>query len=103
MLGRQGPPDPDVIRNLGVIVVAVELGAVVHPTEPNYALLSGATKTIQKVVVALQNGDRQIAPILHRESPRSLSELGHGPMHNVLEPWDFEFSFWANLAEHPGL
>ncbi|KAJ8110966.1 hypothetical protein OPT61_g6327 [Boeremia exigua] len=83
MLATPEAPDPDVIRNLSIIVMAVELGAIVHPTEPNYALLSNATKTIQKAIVGLQNHNRRIITDLRAELPRLPSQDEHGSMHTT--------------------
>ena len=48
---QDGLQDSAIVRDLGIVVAGVELGTIVRPTEPNYALLSSATRTIKKVLV----------------------------------------------------
>ncbi|VUC35885.1 unnamed protein product [Clonostachys rosea] len=107
MLGNRSHPeitkDVEIIRSLGIIVVGVDLGTIVHPTEPNYALLSSARKTIQKVIVGIQSRESQGLPLTDLENPEPGDHIETAFVQNQLEPWDFEFSFWENLAEHPAI
>lgn len=104
MLRRRHPPnglqDTEIIRDLGIVVAGVDLGTIVRPTEPNYALLSSATRTIKKVLVGMQSRGRPHTPVLDDDTAWPLEAWVPQAQ---LEPWDFEFRFWENLAEHPSI
>lgn len=101
-----GLQDAKVVRDLGIIVTEVDLGTIVRPTEPNYALLSRATSTIKKFLQRIHTRDRQSSPAAGGSDPPAHTGLGAvdpGVLWPQLEPWDFEIGFWSNLAEHPSM
>lgn len=88
------------LLNLGIFVAQVQAGSIVRPGDPNYALISKATHTIDKFLDSV-----------HREgivAPRAVTSRAEGN-----DDWsslfgqdllcDFEADFWQNLAEHPSL
>jgi hypothetical protein len=107
MLRKRNPTDevhdPDVIRDLGIVALGVDLGTIVRPSEPNYALISSATSTIRKVLTGLQSRDKEASPAVGASTPHSLSQFDSWVPGTQLEPWGVEFSFWQNLAEHPSI
>lgn len=94
--------DSQVIRDLGIVVTQVELGTVVQPMEPNYALLSRATDTIKKFLIRFHSQDRQAGP-QGQNIPQTMPEGSFWDLQSHLEPWDFEINFWDSLAEHPSM
>lgn len=92
-----------VIRDLGIIVTEVDLGTIVRPMEPNYALLSRAADAIKKFLERFHAPGRQIVSMQGRYSPQSRTAEGLWSSETQLEPWDFEINFWDNLAEHPSM
>lgn len=99
-----GLQEARVVRDLGIVVTEVELGTIVSSTEPNYALLSNATRTIKKFLERIHNRDVQAVPAA-RDSmmPEPLAPPGELDFHAQLEPWGFEIDFWNHLAEHPSM
>ena len=96
--------DARVIRDLGIVVTEVELGTIVQPMEPNYALLSRATDTIKKFLIRFHSQERQAGPIQGQNIPQTMPEESFWDLQSQLEPWDFEINyFWDNLAEHPSM
>ena len=92
-----------------MLVAEVETGALVHLEDPNYALLSGATHTIKRlldmVVVSADMTSRPTSrPVREPSTPPSalLHEGDWMPWPNH-DSWEFEMDFWLNLAEHPAL
>ncbi|KAF9772549.1 hypothetical protein IL306_009741 [Fusarium sp. DS 682] len=95
--------DAQTIRDLGIIVTVVDLGTIVRPMEPNYALLSRAVGTIKKFLARFNTQDQQNGLIQDPDVPQTISEGGFWGLQCQLEPWDFEMNFWDNLAEHPSM
>lgn len=87
-----------ILQDLGVFVAEVQIGTIVRPEDPNYALLSKATSTIQRFLDSF-----------HSEAVQPPPEIGHedggddwaGLLSQDL--WDFEAGFWQSLADHPSL
>ena len=81
------------------------MGALVQTGEPNYALLSGATRTIQSLLDLFLSGEMN-KPSGSRSNATQLdavvSDEEWMPWANS-EFWDFEADFWRNLADHPTL
>ncbi|KAF4449670.1 Fungal transcriptional regulatory protein, N-terminal [Fusarium austroafricanum] len=94
--------DAQTIRDLGIIVTVVDLGTIVRPMEPNYALLSRAIDTIKKFLVRFNAQDRQSGLVQGLNVPGTIEGSLWG-LQCQLEPWDFEIDFWDNLAEHPSM
>lgn len=107
MLRRRTPgdalQDAQVIRDLGIVVTEVDLGTIVRPMEPNYALLSRATDTIKKFLIRFHTQDRQADPSQGLNILQPMPEGNQWDLQSQLEPWDFEINFWDYLAEHPSM
>ncbi|KAF2020495.1 hypothetical protein BU24DRAFT_445707 [Aaosphaeria arxii CBS 175.79] len=94
-----------VIRDLSVLVAEIEMGALLHPEDPNYALLSGAAYAIKNLLDRTianrfaNHVDAQVLPEATALSPGRCSdvELNDWSTHGL----DFDPAFWLNLSEHP--
>jgi hypothetical protein len=99
--GRRYPGNR-VRRELSLLVAEIQLGSVVQLGEPNYALLSTAMRTIEAFIDSLDSeaflGNMTDAPWLPR-----MQNGDEIPFHLSPDPWNFELSFWQDLAEHPYL
>jgi hypothetical protein len=97
------------LQNLSILVAEVRLGAVIHAGEPNFALFSRATSTIQSLLDALMAPMQQWElPQAEPIAPQQQQQLSFDPIENWdpwvdTEPWEFEIDFWANLGKHPSL
>ncbi|KAM5349440.1 hypothetical protein ACJ41O_005945 [Fusarium nematophilum] len=98
---RDGLQDAKVIRDLGIVVTEVDLGTIVRPTEPNYALLSRATDTIKKFLIRFHTRDMEYDRGRGLDITRTMPDSWD--LQSQLEPWDFEIDFWNSLAEHPSM
>ncbi|KXH32109.1 hypothetical protein CSAL01_04201 [Colletotrichum salicis] len=87
------------IQDLSVLVAETRTGAWIQAGEPNFALFTRATGTIQTMLDSL---------LAARSSAEEAQTTNDAPL-EVWEPysnhqlWDFEMEFWSNLAEHPTL
>jgi len=80
-----------------VFVAEVQIGTIVRPGDPNYALLSKATSTIQRFLDSFQSDVGQPSPEAgHEEGSDDWALLSQ-------DLWDFEAGFWQSLADHPSL
>lgn len=79
------------IQDLNVFVAEVEIGTIIRPEDPNYALLSKATQTIQRFLDSVHS----------KITPQSRNEDWTALLNQDL--WDSEFAFWDNMAGHPSL
>ncbi|KAG0155289.1 Fungal transcriptional regulatory protein, N-terminal [Penicillium digitatum] len=87
------------ILNLGIFVAQVQVGSIVRRGDPNYALISKATQTIERFLDSI-----------HREGMQSPTQLTSHPGETgdwaaffTQDLCDFETDFWENLAYHPSL
>jgi hypothetical protein len=74
------------------------MGSFVCERDPNYVLLSKATKIIQRFLDIDQNDD---VDHLHSTSaPEAIPSTDS--WFNLLnpDPWNLETGFWSNLGEH---
>lgn len=96
------------VRNLSVLVVEVESGALAQREDPNHALLTGAVQTINNLL------DRILKKKFTQEETVRLpiSPLDVTLVADAQEDWstfdvnrlqDFDPEFWVNLADHPFL
>ncbi|KAK1625164.1 hypothetical protein BDP81DRAFT_474529 [Colletotrichum phormii] len=82
-----------------VLVAETRTGAWIQAGEPNFALFTRETGTIQTMLDSL---------LALRSSAEEAQTTNDAPL-EVWEPysnhelWDFEMEFWSNLAEHPTL
>lgn len=79
-----------VIQHLNVLVVEIRLGTWIQRGNPNSALFTQATRTIQSLLDSIEA--RKVGTVSLAELP-SLSEAWTDL------PWDFEMDFWAGLAD----
>ncbi|KFY86638.1 hypothetical protein V500_07501 [Pseudogymnoascus sp. VKM F-4518 (FW-2643)] len=95
------------LQDLSVLVAEVRTGAFIQAGEPNFALFSRATQTIQILLNIMMGGE--LAPKLPEAEPTPLPQhLNSDPIEDwdpwiSNDPWEFEIDFWANLAAHPSL
>ncbi|KFY41746.1 hypothetical protein V495_04814 [Pseudogymnoascus sp. VKM F-4514 (FW-929)] len=97
------------LQDLSVLVAEVRTGAFIQAGEPNFALFTRATQTIQILLNILMGGE--LAPRIPEAEPTPLSPQNLPPDQPIddwdpwinNDPWEFEIDFWANLAEHPSL
>jgi hypothetical protein len=74
------------------------MGSLIREWDPNYALLSKATQTIQRFLDISQNDDvDSLAPKAIPE-PTSSSDDWFSLLNP--DPWNLEMGFWSNLGEH---
>ncbi|KAL6874613.1 hypothetical protein HDV57DRAFT_237261 [Trichoderma longibrachiatum] len=90
------------IQALSVLVAEITIGSWIQPGEPNFALFSQATRTIQSLL------DSLTALKVPSEASDSQQLLGTDGTDNWdpyinSQSWELEMDFWASLAEHPTL
>lgn len=101
------PMDSSQVRvwqDLNILVAEIQRGTIVRLGEPNYALLSQATLTIQSFLDQSIKSRQEVhtnSQILFGQQD-DLSVEDWFPQVNP-EPWNLEIGFWENLAEHPFL
>lgn len=84
-----------------MFVAEVQIGTIVRPGDPNYALLSRATQTIQRFLDSFHS---DAAPGLVPEAPGHHEEGGDDWAALLSQDlWDYEAGFWQSLADHPAL
>lgn len=87
------------ILNLGIFVAQVQVGSIVRRGDPNYALISKATQTIERFLDSIHREGIQSPTQL----PSHLGENGDWAAFFSQDLCDFETDFWENLAYHPSL
>ncbi|KAJ5634219.1 hypothetical protein N7528_002061 [Penicillium herquei] len=94
-------PRTKILRDLSVFVAEVQIGTIVRPGDPNYALLSKATQTIQRFLDSFHS---DAVPGSGLE-PQGHHEEGSDDWAALLSQdlWDYEAGFWQSLADHPAL
>lgn len=85
---------PKMIQSLCTLVIEVTTGAWIQAGEPNFALFTRATRTIQSLL------DSLLAARVPQDLSQNVDEVWNPCAHSQ---WEFEMDFWANLAEHPSL
>ena len=79
------------VQDLAVFVEEIEAGSFIKKGNPNYVLLSKASQIIERFI-----------DIVHPQvTHRRVEERWTGFLSQ--DPWDFEYSFWENLADHLSL
>ena len=81
------------LQDLSVFVAEVQIGTIVRAGDPNYALLSKATRTIQRFLDTTRS-DAPVEPLGQEDEWAALLSQ---------DLWDFEAGFWQSLADHPSL
>lgn len=102
-----GPSRSTIIQDLSVLVAQVDTGVLIDSSDPNYALLSAATRTIQAILNNTLSGNFPPTTI-QQQSGFNFDAIAAGDDANWLPwsnnyNWDFELDFWNNLVEHPNL
>lgn len=75
----------------------VQIGTIVKPGDPNYALLSKATATIQRFLDSFHSDIVPVTEPGHEDGNDDWAALLSQDL------WDFEAGFWQSLAVHPSL
>ncbi|KAL3417430.1 hypothetical protein PVAG01_11430 [Phlyctema vagabunda] len=94
----------NIFQDLSVLVAEVDSSALVDTRDPNYALLSGAVRTIKVILEKLTFGF-----LSHHPVDQSDPILPHIPDGQdsipwiIPDSWDFELDFWTDLVDHPVL
>lgn len=88
------------VQDLSVLVAQIQTGALIKPGEPNFALFTRATQTIQSILDSLMSWRVPPNSVLPNNS---LAQTIEHADFGTFDPWEFEEGFWANLAEHPTL
>ncbi|CAI7677319.1 hypothetical protein N7533_006715 [Penicillium manginii] len=88
-----------ILRDLSVFVAEVQIGTIVRSGDPNYALLSRATQTIQRFLDSFHSDSAPPPP------PEAGHDDGNEDWAALLSQdlWDYEAGFWQSLADHPSL
>jgi hypothetical protein len=81
------------LQDLSVFVAEVQIGTIVKAGDPNYALLTKATQTIQRFLDSSHSDPLAEAGVEGNDEWALLSQ----------DLWDFEAGFWQSLADHPSL
>lgn len=87
------------LLNLGIFVAQVQVGSIVRPSDPNYALISKATQTIERFLDSMQREGIQSST----QPSSQMEENGDWAAFFSQDLCDFETDFWENLADHPSL
>ncbi|KAH8734476.1 hypothetical protein BGZ61DRAFT_442601 [Ilyonectria robusta] len=91
------------VQDLSVLVAEIRTGAVIQAGEPNFALFTRATSTIQSLLDSVMTWGQPRPETLNSQVDPPAQYMDRwGPCINF-DPWEFEIDFWANLAEHPTL
>ncbi|PWY92640.1 hypothetical protein BO70DRAFT_367708 [Aspergillus heteromorphus CBS 117.55] len=88
------------LLNLGIFVAQIQAGSIVRPGDPNYALISKATHTIDRFLDSVHREGALHDPA--RVSSR-VEEGGDWAALFSQDLYDFEAAFWQNVADHPSL
>ncbi|KKY13512.1 putative fungal specific transcription factor domain-containing protein [Diplodia seriata] len=90
------------VQDLSVLVAEMRAGVLIKAGEPNFALFTRATRTIQSLLDSL---------MVWRPDPDANADLlgctadflEGWQTQGGFEPWEFEQGFWEGLAGHPTL
>jgi len=85
-------------QDFTVLVAEVQIGSFIREWEPNYALLSKATQTIQRFLDISQNDD--VNSLDSTAPPEAISPSDDWFSLLNPDPWNLEIGFWSNLGEH---
>lgn len=88
-----------------MLVAQVNTGILIDSADPNYALLSAATQTIQAILNKALSSSFSPSMSLHQQLESVSNTLESANIDwlpwSSDNNWDFEMDFWTNLAEHP--
>lgn len=96
----QGIARTKTLQDLSVFVAEIQVGTIVQPGDPNFALLSKAAQTIQRFLDSFHSDSFQELAV-----PEQNRDEGGDDWAALLSQdlWDFEAGFWQSLADHPAL
>lgn len=96
----QGVSRTKILQDLSVFVAEIQIGTIVQPGDPNFALLSKAAQTIQRFLDSFHSDSLPVQAV-----PDQSRDEGGDDWAALLSQdlWDFEAGFWQNLADHPSL
>ncbi|CAH0005360.1 unnamed protein product [Clonostachys byssicola] len=96
------PSRSKLVQDLSVLAAEITVGAWIQPGDPNFALFTRATKTIQSLLDSLISWQTNPAPA-QSEQPMNENFMGDLDPSFNFQSWEFEMNFWTDLAEHPTL
>ncbi|KAM0333956.1 hypothetical protein ACHAQA_000974 [Verticillium albo-atrum] len=101
-LGIEPTSRSKMVQNLSVLVAELQIGVLIQAGDPNFALFTRATQTMQSLLDSLLVSR---FPIAAQNQPPNVGIAlpEQWDPNNTLDPWEFEHGFWAYLAEHPTL
>lgn len=110
-MSQIGPSRTKTLQGLSVFVAEVQIGTIVRPGDPNYALLSKATQTIQRFLDSFhadptphqQHQKQYQNPLTRDVAPHHDEVSDDWAAFLEQDTWDFEAGFWQSLADHPSL
>ncbi|KUJ09037.1 uncharacterized protein LY89DRAFT_318376 [Mollisia scopiformis] len=85
-------------QDFTILVAEVQMGSFIREWEPDYALLSKATQTIQRFLDISQNDDIDTSDPAPALEETSSSDDWFSLLNP--DPWHLEMNFWSNLGEH---
>lgn len=85
-------------QDLAVLVAEVQMGSIIRENDPNYALLSKASQTIQRFLDINQTED--LNSLDPAAAPEAISSSDDWFSLLNPDPWNLEVGFWSNLGEH---
>lgn len=90
-------PRARVLADLTVLAAEVERGTIVRQEDPNYALLSQATRTIQRFLdCVLLDGATEVT--VQEQQPSQYDDQWLAQWEH--DPRDFDIDFWQGLGDH---
>lgn len=93
------------IQDLSVLVAHVDSGILIDPSDPDYALLAAATRTIQAILDRILSQD--VLRVSSVQPQGNFDDMYTSGATEAWLPWsasgnwDFEVDFWTTLVEHP--
>ncbi|PYH98276.1 hypothetical protein BO71DRAFT_371466 [Aspergillus ellipticus CBS 707.79] len=91
------------LLNLGIFVAQIQVGSIVRRGDPNYALISKATHTIERFLDSVHREGTQSPATARGTSSSRVEEGGDWAALFSQDLFDFEADFWQNVADHPSL
>lgn len=111
-LYAQTLPISKIIQDLGVFASEVQIGGLLQPGDPTYALLYRATSTIQSLLRSTLSLDGLLLGMRRTEQSEEGPSQQEMQLQTELIPfdlstypdlWGWEYGFWQDLGAHPSL
>lgn len=87
-------------QDLNVLAAEVQIGSIIAPGEPNYALLSEASQTITSFLDSITI-DRVTSMPENSSQQQEIVAINDWLGQLNSDPWNLEVEFWHNLGEYP--